>query len=147
MKNYKKGNNVTRQSKKTLEQLFNIARALSNDVISSSDEEIINEVENEPEEMKTDGDLARNAYLKALQTVNAKAKKNSDQISNNFNLANILISGADIEMARRKITGLAAANDASLQLVASRVGLLTDDEALDVYQDLVSIGALKPDSN
>lgn len=41
---------------------------------------------------------------------------------------------------------LTAANDPSLQLVATKVNTLTDDEVLETYQKLLLSGVLKPDS-
>ena len=52
----------------------------------------------------------------------------------------------NVNTARQRIMRLTAANDPSLQLVATKVNTLTDDEVLETYQKLLLSGVLKPDS-
>ena len=135
---------MTSEAKNTFEQLFNIAQARSREIISMPDDEILIEA-NKDSTLKSDGIMAKNAYLKALKTVNYQESKEFEQKNNSFNLANILIKGMEVSLVRQKIMGLAAENDPSLQLVAGRVSSLSDDEALKIYQNLLSTGVLKSD--
>lgn len=136
---------MTNQSKNTFEQLFNIARAMSCEVINTSDEDILIEARSD-DTTKSFGMMAKNAYIRALQTVDLEEQNHSNQKTASFNLVNVLTKGMDVSLARKRIMSLSAANDPSLQLVAGRVGELTDDETLRIYQELLISGALKPEA-
>ncbi|PPC97974.1 MAG: hypothetical protein CTY35_06475 [Methylotenera sp.] len=136
---------MTKQLKNSFEQLFNIAQAVSQEVINLPDYEVLDEAKKDPS-INTAGVMAKNAYLKALQTTNYKDSKELKQTPIGFNLANTLIRGMNVNTARQRIMRLTAANDPSLQLVATKVNTLTDDEVLETYQRLLLSGALKPDS-
>lgn len=134
---------MTTQSKNPFDQLFGIAQAISREVIHMTDDEILDEAKLDPS-IKDDGLMAKNAYLKALRTVSNEEVRQVDQKRASFNLSGTLIKGMDVNVVRQKIMGLAAANDPSLQLVASQVNSLSDDDALKLYQELFSIGLFKP---
>ena len=136
---------MTKQLKNSFEQLFNIAKAVSQEVINLPDNEVLDEAKKDPS-IKNAGLMAKNAYLKALQTTNYKDSKELKQKPIGFNLANTLIRGMNVNTARQRIMRLTAANDPSLQLVATKVNALTDDEVLETYQKLLLSGVLKPDS-
>lgn len=136
---------MTKQLKNSFEQLFNIAQAVSQEVINLPDNEVLDEAKKNPS-IKNAGLMAKNAYLKALQTTSDKDSKELKQTPIGFNLANTLIRGMNVNTARQRIMRLTAANDPSLQLVATKVNTLTDDEVLETYQKLLLSGVLKPDS-
>lgn len=136
---------MTKQLKNSFEQLFNIAKAVSQEVINLPDNEVLDEAKKDPS-IKNAGLIAKNAYFKALQTTNYKDSKELKQKPIGFNLANTLIRGMNVNTARQRIMRLTAANDPSLQLVATKVNALTDDEVLETYQKLLLSGVLKPDS-
>lgn len=136
---------MTKQLKNSFEQLFNIAKAVSQEVINLPDNVVLDEAKKDPS-IKNAGLMAKNAYLKALQTTNYKDSKELKQKPIGFNLANTLIRGMNVNTARQRIMRLTAANDPSLQLVATKVNALTDDEVLETYQKLLLSGVLKPDS-
>lgn len=135
---------MTNQSKNSFEHLFNIARAMSCEVINTSDEDILIEARSD-NTTKSFGVMAKNAYFRALKRVNIEEQNHSNQKAANFNLVNILKKGINISLARQRIMSLSAANDPSLQLVACRIGELSDDETLTIYQELLISGALKPE--
>lgn len=136
---------MTKQLKNSFEQLFSIAKAVSQEVINLPDNVVLDEAKKDPS-IKNAGLMAKNAYLKALQTTNYKDSKELKQKPIGFNLANTLIRGMNVNTARQRIMRLTAANDPSLQLVATKVNALTDDEVLETYQKLLLSGVLKPDS-
>lgn len=136
---------MTKQLKNSFEHLFSIAQVVSQEVISLPDNEVLDEAKKDPS-IKNAGLMAKNAYLKALQTTNYKDSKELKQKPIGFNLANTLIRGMNVNTARQRIMRLTAANDPSLQLVATKVNALTDDEVLETYQKLLLSGVLKPDS-
>lgn len=136
---------MTKQLKNSFEQLFNIAQAVSQEVINLPDNEVLDEAKKNPS-IKNAGLMAKNAYLKALQTTSDKDSKELKQTPIGFNLENTLIRGMNVNTARQRIMRLTAANDPSLQLVATKVNTLTDDEVLETYQKLLLSGVLKPDS-
>jgi len=131
---------MTKQSKQSIEQLFNIAKAVSYQVIKLPDREVLDE--DNDSFTKSEGFMAKRAYLKALQTVGAKDTKQVEPKVPSFNLANTLMKGVSVKVARQKLMGLNAANDPSLQLIANSANLLNDEEILKTYQALLSAGLL-----
>lgn len=135
---------MTKQSKKSIEQFFNIAKALSHEVMQLPDSEMLNEANDHL--TREEGVMAKRAYLKALQTVSAKEAKRAEPKAQGFNLVNALMKGMSVNVARQTLMGLTVSNDPSLQLVANRAKGLTDEEVLQTYQKLLASGVIKPDS-
>lgn len=130
------------KSKNSYEQMFQVGRALARNIMESSDEEILSDnQETELFSSKTSGELI---YERALNTIK-QTEENTVSGSNTkaFNLSHFMLIGINAAAARQKLTTLSAANDPSLQLVASQVDELTDNDVIRIYKDLLASGVFK----
>lgn len=133
---------MSNKSNDSYEQMFQIGRALARNIIESSDEDILSEnSETQLFSSKTSGELT---YERALNTIKqTKEKSISELNANAFNLSDFMLKGINASAARLKLTTLSAANDPSLQLVASQIEELTDTEVMRIYKDLLASGVFK----
>lgn len=133
---------MSNKSIKSYEQMFQIGRTLARNVMESSDEEILSD---SPEiqlfSRKTSGELI---YERALNTIKQTEEKSiSGSNPKAFNLSDFMLIGINAAAARHKLTTLSAANDPSLQLVASQINELTDTDVIRIYKDLLASGVFK----
>lgn len=119
--------------------MFQIGRTLARNIMESSDEEILSDnPETQLFSSKTSGELI---YERALNTIKQTKEKSVPELKA-FNLADFMLIGINAA-ARHKLTTLSAANDPSLQLVASQVDELTDTDVIRIYKDLLASGVFK----
>lgn len=128
------------KSRNSYEQMFQIGRTLARNIMESSDEEILSDnPETQLFSSKTSGELI---YERALNTIKQTKEKSVPELKA-FNLADFMLIGINAAAARHKLTTLSAANDPSLQLVASQVDELTDTDVIRIYKDLLASGVFK----
>lgn len=126
-------------------ELNKISKLLIEDLFSMSDAELQQEAAKD-ESMKKAGELAKNAFQKAIQTVGAKRLQTARTEMKAANAQAPLEAGnIDANAAQKIIAKLSAANDATLTLAARNLKNISDEDAIELVKELVELGAFKKD--
>ena len=125
--------------------LLNIADLYIDDLFATSDEDLLAEAKSSPV-LKKSGVAAKAAYQQALQTIGQKRLRAAREALENDAAENKpTTSNVDIAKARKLIARLAA-NDSKfghkITLAARNLVEISDQEVLDIINDLKRLGAL-----
>jgi len=126
-------------------ELNKISKLLVEDLLSMTDAELLQDAAKD-ESLKEAGNLARNAYQKAIQSTGAKRLQTA-RAEMKSALAQIPLETLNInaDAARKIIAKLTAANDATLTLAARNLKNISDEEAIELVKELVELGAFQKD--
>ena len=136
---------MTAESKGVREELSSIRELLIEDLLKTSDAELLEEAAKEGAQ-KGKGLLAQEAFIKAKQTVGARRltlAKQEMEMHTEHGYELVL----DAQAARRIILKLSAANDSQFTLAARNITSISDEEVLELVNELIELGALDKDKD
>lgn len=126
-------------------ELIEISKLIIEDLFSMTDAELLQEAAND-ESLKKAGELAKNAFQKAIQTVGEKRLKTARTEMRATNVQAPLKAGnIDVDAARKIIAKLSAANDTTLTLAARNLKNISDEDAIELVKELIELGAVEKD--
>jgi hypothetical protein len=126
-------------------ELNKLSKLLIEDLLSMSDAELLQDATKD-KSLKESGNLVKNAYQKAIQTVGAKKLQTARaEMKVARAQASLDTGNIDANAARKVIAKLTAANDANLTLAARNLKNISDEDAIELVKELVELGAIKKD--
>lgn len=136
---------MTTKSKDSREQLNLVAQLLVEDLLNTTDEDLLREA-TEDKSLVEAGEMAKKCYQNAIQTIGAKRLQNArEEMSRQGNIDGNNIINIDSARAHRIIDKLTASNDSSLTLAARNLNNISDNEAIELVKELMELGAIKDD--
>ena len=137
---------MTAKSKDSREELFYISKLLVDDLLNTSDAEILEESLKDSS-LKNAGTLAKNAFQNAVRIVGAKRlQKAKDDLSRVKAASQSNFFNIDASFAHKIISRLTASNDANVTLAARNLKNISDDDAIELVKELIELGAVSKDT-